>query len=291
MEHQNPSAEHVRALALQALKAADIEEHGAQHVRSRGSNLTIVYWQSAGNRIELVVDREDHIFGALHCSFSILPIAYLVAEFYLEQDAAINALISVFEYLQGILSDLLQYIGEVLQARSAHQSYPTSEPREKRDLKFISSILDPRLSLWDLRFQQRSKEFRGAQTVERRGGSGPSIDISDERLAILSENYPPLLKHWQTIRKIRNSKLPNWRGYAKVMETDTPDDLLDQLDGVLPPGARSGSNDYLSIPSTIALEHAARRAKIKPNSYSLSNLSRLRRRGDKVRGQSKSSSE
>lgn len=288
MRHKNPTAERVRALTLQALKEANIEEHGAQHVRSSKSKKTIIYWQSVGNRIELVIDHEEFDFGALHCSFSILPISYLVAEFFLEDAAAIGALLSVFEYLQGMLSDLLEYIAEGLQAKRAHLSYPTAPQHEKQGLKFISSILDPRLSRWDLRFLQRSKQFRGERTVERRGGSHPSIEISDELLANLSRNYPPLLKHWQTIKKLRNGKVRNWRQYAKT-EADTPDDLLDRLDGKLPAEAKSGGEAYLNIPSALAIEHAARRVGIRANLYSLSNLSKLRQRGDEILGQSKPS--
>ncbi|HBB89507.1 MAG TPA: hypothetical protein DC047_18030 [Blastocatellia bacterium] len=273
---------------MQALKEANIEEHGAQHVRRFSCKNTIVYWQPAENRIELVVDHEDGL-GALHCRFSILPIAHLVAQFFLEDTAAIRTLVAVFEYLQGSLSDLLPSITDGIQARNVHLSYPLAPPYEKKVFQFVHSLLGTRFSLWELNHQQRSKALRGEDTGEWRGGSLPALQVSDEQRASISRNYPPLLRHWKNIKKLRQSKLGNWRHYAKFDEPDTPDDLLDQLDGKVPPVAESGGEAYPSIPSTLALEHAARRAGIEPNRCSSNRLGRLRREGDKILNKSKPS--
>jgi hypothetical protein len=286
VQHQNPTAEHVRALTIQALKEANIEEHCAQHVRSIRSDRTIIYWQPVEDRIELIVDRNDHSFGALHCRFSILPIAYLVAEFFLEDAAAINTLVAVFEYLQGSLSDLLPGIAEGIQARDVYRSFPVLLPHQKYGLKFVPLILGASLSRRDLNYQQRNKALRGGDTGEWRGGSLPDFPINDEQRALISWEYPSLLRHWQKIKKLRQNKLANWRGYAKLDEPDTPDDLLNRLAGKVPPGAALGGA-YLGIPSTLAIEHAARRAGIPPNRYSSHQLGRLRRQGDKILSRSK----
>jgi hypothetical protein len=272
-------------LAIHALKAANIEEQGAQQVCPVESKGPKVYWQSAGNRIELVVDRDDHVFGALHCRFSILPIAHLVATFFQEDAAGINTLVAVFEYLQGSLSDLLPGIAEGIQARSVYRSFPVLLPHQKHGLKFVPLILGASLSRRDLNYQQRNKALRGGDTGEWRGGSLPDFPINDEQRALISSAYPDLLRHWQKIKKQRQNKV-NWRGYAKLDEPDTPDDLLDRLAGKVPPGAPSGGV-YLGIPSTLAIEHAARRAGIPPNRYSSHQLGRFRRQGDKILSQSK----
>jgi len=281
VQTQNPTAERVRALAIQALKEANIEEQGTQQVCPVASKGPKVYWQSAGNRIELVVDRDDHIFGALHCTFSILPIAYLVAQFFLEDPAATSTLVAVFEYLQGSLSDLLPGISEGIQARSVYRSFPALLPHQKHGLKFVPLILGASLSRRDLNYQQRNKALRGGDTGEWRGGSLPDFPINDEQRALISSAYPYLLRHWQKIKKLRQNKSANWRGYAKLDEPDTPDDLLNRLAGNVPLGAASGGA-YLDIPSTLAIEHAARRAGIPPNRYSSHQLGRFRRQGDKI---------
>lgn len=285
MQHQTPTAERVRALTVQALKEANIEEHSAQQVRPPTSKGPKVYWQSAGNRIELVVDRDDHIFGALHCRFSILPIAYLVAQSFLEDAAAISTLIAVFEYIQGSLSDLLPGIAEGIQARNVYRSFPALLPHQKHGLKFVPLILGASLSRRDLNYQQRNKALRGGDTGEWRGGSLPDFPINDEQRTIIASEYPRLLRHWKNIKKQRQNKF-NWRGYALLDEPDTPNDLLNQLAGQVPLGAASGGA-YLGIPSTLAIEHAARRAGIRPNRYSSHQLGRFRRQGDKILSRSK----
>jgi hypothetical protein len=206
VQTQNPTAERVRALAIQALKEANIEEQGTQQVCPVASKGPRVYWQSAGNRIELVVDRDDHIFGALHCTFSILPIAYLVAQFFLEDAAAISTLVAVFEYLQGSLSDLLPGTAEGIQARSVYRSFPGLLPHQKHGLKFVPLILGASLSRRDLNYQQRNKALRGGDTGEWRGGSLPDFPINDEQRALISSAYPDLLRHWQKIKKLRQNK-------------------------------------------------------------------------------------
>ncbi len=111
-----------------------------------------------------------------------------------------------------------------------------------------------------------------------RGGSQPEIEVTNEQCVVLSDNYATLLKHWREVRRRRRqSPEGNWRDHARLDETDTPDDLLDQLCDLDP---------YRRQPSALAHEHAARRSGIPANTYGLSSLSRLRRRGDKISGKS-----
>jgi hypothetical protein len=122
--------------------------------------------------------------------------------------------------------------------------------------------------------------------LKSRGGSDPEIEVSDEQCVMFSTDYPALLKHWGNIKKWRKQGA-NWRGHAKVDFPDTPDDLLDRLNDNLPSQFDSDGEAYLNIPSVLAHEHAARRCGIPANTYSLSNLARFRRRGNKIRVQSK----
>jgi len=112
---------------------------------------------------------------------------------------------------------------------------------------------------------------------ETRGGSDPKIEVNDEQCATLSATYPGLLRHWRNVKRW-HKKGANWRDHAKVDEPDTPDDLLDKISSLDP---------YERQPSVLAHEHAARKCGLPANNYSLSTLSRLRRRGEKFRGQSK----
>lgn len=112
-----------------------------------------------------------------------------------------------------------------------------------------------------------------------RGGSEPEVDVSDKQCVLISQDYTILLKHWKNVRRQRNSAPKgNWREHARLDQPDTPDDLLDKLCSLDP---------YESKPSALAHEHAARRQGIPPNKYSLSTLSRHRRRGDNLRNHSK----
>jgi hypothetical protein len=178
-------------------------------------------------------------------------------------------------------------IAEGIQARNVHLSYPLAAPYEKKVFQFARLIIGAGLSRRDLNYQQRNLALRGEDTEEWRGGSNPDFQISNEQREIISRQYPRLLRHWKNIKK-QKQNMVNWRGYAKVDEPDTPDDLLNQLAGQIPPGAASLSA-YPSIPSTLAIEHAARRAGIRPNLYTSSRLGRLRREGDKILRKSKPS--
>jgi hypothetical protein len=112
-----------------------------------------------------------------------------------------------------------------------------------------------------------------------RGGSEPEVKISDQQCVLMSRDYPALLTHWKNVRRLRNNDPNgNWRGYAKLDCADTPDDLLDQLTSLDP---------YESKPSALAHQHVARRYGVPKDVYSLSTLTRLRRRGDNIRSQSK----
>lgn len=148
------------------------------------------------------------------------------------------------------------------------------EEQKKRGSKNIPSAA--KFAEWVAKMEEDATKKR---LPEIRGGSDPEVEVSDEQCAMLSADYPALLQHWRKTRRYYKSGA-NWRGHAKVDQQDTPDDLLDKLGGL---------DSYEQQASTLAHEHAARRCGIPANTYSLSSLSRLRRRGDKIRGQSKSS--
>ena len=123
------------------------------------------------------------------------------------------------------------------------------------------------------------QHIRSLLGISSRGGSDPRVELNDQQCEKLSREYRKLLKHWRKVSK--NSKTEkNWRAYAQIDEPDTPNDLLDRLDGSVEP--QPSNEDYPTIPSVIALEHAARRCGIPNNEYSSSRLKHFRQRGDAI---------
>jgi hypothetical protein len=141
-------------------------------------------------------------------------------------------------------------------------------------------------------FNEYIAEVKKLWNMPSPGGSKADVFATNEQLMTFAREYPKLLKHWRSVTKWRKSHLDgNWRGHAKVDNADTPDDLLDKLDD-LDPYSRQASN--------LAHEHAARRAHIlraencddetlKAREHGIpatgcseSQLSRLRRRGEKM---------
>jgi hypothetical protein len=141
-------------------------------------------------------------------------------------------------------------------------------------------------------FNEYVAEIKKLWNMPSPGGSKADVFATNEQLMTFAREYPKLLKHWREVTKWRKSHLDrNWREHAKVDNTDTPDDLLDKLDDLDP---------YTRQASKLAHEHAARRANIlraencdeetlkarergiPATGCSESQLSRLRRRGEKM---------
>jgi hypothetical protein len=143
-------------------------------------------------------------------------------------------------------------------------------------------IADARLHIEDAvekaAFQRREtlvdllSRFSHLTVVKGRGGSEPDVVATDEQCKKMATDYPSLHKHWKQVSNIRKSN-GDWRAYAQAVHSDTPDDLLDRLNDLDP---------YLSRPSAIAHEHAARRCGIETNGCSQSTLGRLKRRGEQL---------
>jgi hypothetical protein len=141
-------------------------------------------------------------------------------------------------------------------------------------------------------FNEYVTEIKKLWNMPSPGGSKPDVFATDEQLKIFAREYPALLKHWRNVAKWRKADPDgNWRAHAKVDQEDTPEDLLDRLDDLDP---------YTRQPSRLAHEHAARRAQIlraencdeetinarqrgiPATGCSESQLSRLRRRGERL---------
>jgi len=158
------------------------------------------------------------------------------------------------------------------------------------DLRERLDMSETKISATEIKAIVYAAEWEHLKTVVgiTHGGSDPRVDVSDEQCIRLATDYPGLLEHWRQVGQMRRKRSRNWRDHAKLDVEDTPDDLLDRLDDDLP---QEGAGDYPNIPSALAHEHAARRAGIPDNEYGLSQLGRLRRRGDKKRGQSRTQNE
>jgi hypothetical protein len=284
---EDANAQRAQRLFIQALQVAQIEERNDGNQFPGFVGGISVYWQKIGDDIELEFNCIKWWSGRLRTSISLKGVAEQVARLFHDDADAVQALVDSLKYIQATISELLPRINQELIARSFYSLNKTAlSANDRRVLKNLrTTIIEP----VNLAFEERRKELvrqlRAEQGQRWHGGSEPEIDVSDEQCARLSADYPTLLKHWRNVKTWRKEKT-NWRDHAKLDFPDTPDDLLDRLDDDLLSQFDSDGEDYPNIPSVLAHEHAARRCGIPANSYSLSTLSRLRRRGNKVRVQS-----
>jgi hypothetical protein len=272
---EDARVQRARRITSQALQETKIEERATGHLQGfslfgRGN----VYWQQVGDDIELVFTVRKWSGEKLDASLSLSGLAVNIASFFPDDAVAVKALVDTIQYIQSVILGLFPNVHNALMARAIKSIEKHFIPGQGRKmLEKFDAILKPSKSSTDLAMQQLR-----AEKTKRRGGSTPEIEVTDEQCATLSDNYPVLLVHWRNVRRWqKDNPSGNWRGYAKVDQLDTPDDLLDRVFDLDP---------YHRKPSAIAHEHAARRCGIPPNTYSLSNLSRLRSRGDKIRSQS-----
>ncbi len=82
---------------------------------------------------------------------------------------------------------------------------------------------------------------------------------------LVSFYYDELLSQWKAAKEVykANKNFRNWEKMLAASFEDLPTDLLQKL---------GDPDNYSSMPSTIALEHAARICGIKPNSVVLRTL-------------------
>jgi len=272
-----------RSLLAQALKQCEIpERNGTEYPRLFGGGN--VYSESTDSDIGIVFSYYHPGAGSLSCSISLKHLAFQTAQSFADDAEATEVLVDALKYLESTVSELLPTMNHNILRRVFNlRIRPRADQEEKEGWIKILDQLSPAHS-------KRRMEMERKLAAERdwRGGSDPRVDVSDEQCRTLSADYPTLLQHWQKVNKNRKTE-KNWRSYAKIDEPDTPDDLLDRLDDDLPQQFGSDGDAYLSIPSALALEHAARRCLIPPNEYGLSTLKNLRQRGDKLLGQAKTS--
>jgi hypothetical protein len=82
--------------------------------------------------------------------------------------------------------------------------------------------------------------------------------------------YDSLLPVWKEAKKIyRTHRDGSWREFISVLRSDEPLplDLVERLDA-----GGADKDSYESMPSSLALEHAARLCGVSPNSYKLRTL-------------------
>lgn len=141
----------------------------------------------------------------------------------------------------------------------------------------VKALVDERVE--DVSKQKRDylarlfRDIPALRLAKGRGGSEPKVDATDEQCKSLAQLYPEVLERWQDF-KSQCAKV-RWREHIKLDFPDTPDDLLDRLADLDP---------YISKPSAIALEHAARMCGVDTKGCSESTLKRLHSRGKQLLG-------
>lgn len=272
-----------RSLLSQAFQRCEIPE-GKDDEHSSPFGDGNIYYKTVGNETEIVFSYYHMGAGSVYCSISLGHLAIQTAQGFQDDEEAIEALVDALKYLESSVSVLLPTTHHKLLRRVFNlKGRPRTDKEEQKAWIALLEQLTPAFS-----DRRSAMERKLAAERDWRGGSDPRVDVSDEQCRTLSADYPTLLQHWQKVSKKRKTE-KNWRSYAKIDEPDTPDDLLDRLDDDLPQQFGSDGDTYLSIPSALALEHAARRCLIPPNEYGLSTLKNLRQRGDKLLGQAKTS--
>ena len=266
---QQSKSERAQSCLIRALEKADIPElKRDEHILPSFAG-TRIYWQGTPDlQIELLLSSAHFGGGRLKCSIHILDIATRTVEVF-EDDDAINALVDALNYLKVIVSTLLptthfDLLRRAYNARDHAVPFPLDAERFVE--KLLSAYSDD---------QDRAKRRLRGERDKRRGGSEPKVEVTTAQCIELADHYVRLLPHWQKISRLRKTE-KNWRAYAKIDEPDTPDDLLDRLDGKVPDNS---AEDYPSIPSTLALEHASRRSGIPDDQYSSSRLKDFRKAG------------
>lgn len=126
----------------------------------------------------------------------------------------------------------------------------------------------------NIKIKERTNKTINEITSERnkivRGRIKNQIDDIGKHDKVPNKNlieifYSNILKSWKEAKRFykQNSKFPNWEKMALIAFPDLPLDLILRLDNPDP---------YLSMPSSIALENAARLCGFKDNSIELRTL-------------------
>jgi hypothetical protein len=231
-----------------------------------------VYWKRQADYpgIDLILDSEG---GQVQSVVDLDCLSQNIAELFPDDDEAAMAWQDVFHYLLDAL-DPLPYVNNSLTRRSITLQPEGKETEEAKML--YAEHIEPVNEALERRRRALAAQLRGSF---RRGGSPPRVPVSDQQCALIATEYPVLAEHWRTIKRWRREHPNNWRDHATIELKETPNDLLDRLDGKAPKGS---NEDYPGIPAVLALEHAARRAGLPANAYSYSNLKILRSRGKRI---------
>jgi hypothetical protein len=276
---EEANAQRAQSILTQALQEAEIKERHNLDPFPPLLGGSKIYWQQVDNDIELIFNAVRWGGEKLRASIFLKGLAVQTATLFPNDVDAVKALVDSLKYMQATILELLPRISHELLARSFNLLNKQGlSAKERRILKKAhENIIEPMKLAFEERRKELGKQLRAEHAQQWRGGSEPEIQVSDEQCVMLANDYPALLQHWNNVKKWRKKKT-NWRIHAKVDQPDTPNDLLDKLCSL---------DSYERQPSALAHEHAARRCGIPDNVYSLSTLSRLRRRGNKIHGQSK----
>jgi hypothetical protein len=272
---EEAKAERAQSILALALQEAKIEERRNLDELPFLHEGTKICWQKIGDDVELVFKYSTWRGEKLHASIFIKDLVLQIASLFQSDVEAVKALVDALNYIQAVISNLLSDVSKGLIVRGVTFLEKNVSSSDLGELlrKHRENLLKPEKS----KIEMAMKQLRAER--EKRGGSRPEMEVTDDQCALLSDNYSVLVKHWWEIRRrYKVNPSGNWRDHAKVDQPDTPDDLLNRVFDLDP---------YVRKPSAIALEHAARRCGIPANTYSFSNLARFRRRGDKFRVQSK----
>jgi hypothetical protein len=274
--NENTNPERASLILSEALDETDIEEGSSSAAwRAYFFGQTQIYWEKTDEypATILVLDSYHVSAGRIRCTVNLDALSGRVAALFADDEDAILALADALFYLIGIV-DTLTLIDNSLLRRGI-----TLMPEGKTELLkgAYAENIEPLNEALESRRRALAAQLRGSF---RRGGSPPRVPVSEQQCALLATEYPLLLEHWRRIRRWRHEHPTNWREHANVELKETPDDLLDRLDGKVPEGS---NEDYPGIPAVLALEHAARRAGLPRNAYSYSALKILRRRGQEVK--------
>jgi hypothetical protein len=274
MSDQESAKERATRILLESLDDSSIiEGHNSYTWQEYFQGRVEFYWENDPSQgLVLVVESAEVEAGQIRSVVALDQLSETVAEMFPNDDDAAMAWEEVFHYFLFTLDPLTQLYISLERRRIG--LLPKGKDMQAK--MFYEQTFQPMEAELEAR---RLRLFKYLQGEFRRGGSEARIPVSDQQCALLATEFPALQRHWRRVKKWQLESADNWRDHAKVDFKDTPDDLLDRLDGKVP---ANNNEDYPGIPAVLALEHAARRCGLPANIYSYSTLKNLRTRGNSV---------
>lgn len=184
---------------------------------------------------------------------------------YLPEDIRENlsyllAKLFAYLFLKNFFAEMEETLSHLHEFPILLQNLATNEI-DKRENKFDNLNSEKSRNYIDEFFEKRKQRVKKRIVSEIQNAEKPLQPVTH----LIDYYYKDLLPKWEKAKNCykKNKTFDNWEKMIAVSFDDLPTDLLKRL---------GDPDTYLAMPSSIALEHAARFCGIKPNSLGLRAL-------------------